>query len=731
MEKFRLLSEKIKSYSLFSTALLASTAVADAQIVYTDLEPDFWGLTINGGSAFDVDLNNDGIIDLTVTGVRNYSASNSWHLVEGVTAASGNSANSNPLNYGEFISASLDLVGGWQLLAAGYNTSSGFGYSGPWFAQYEKFLGVRFSYNGEQHYGWMRLTMDSWNFIIYDFAYELRPDFPVMAGDTSGTSCFNFYADADMDGYGDINDAGTLFCDAPGAGFSLTKQDCNDLDALVNPEAIETCNGIDDNCNVSIDEGVSNIYYADADSDGFGDVGNNIAACALPAGYVNESGDCNDGNTGIHPFAPFISWQKSLGGTGDDWYSSLEQTTDGGYIAAGYSYSNDGDVTGNHGGADYWIARLDSSGIMQWQKSLGGTNSDFADEILQTSDGGFIVAGYSGSFNGDLTVNHGANDYWVVKLDVSGNIQWQKSLGGTAYDNATAIQETADGGFIVSGNSNSNNGDVTGNHGLLDYWLVKLDSSGSLQWQKSLGGSNYDFPEEILQTSDGGFIVTGYSSSNDGDVTGYHGGGDTWVVKLDITGNIEWQKSLGGSGEDEGYSIEETADGGFIAAGYSTSNDGDVSGHHGNYDYWVVKLDITGNIEWQKSLGGDDADFGTSIIQTTDGGFIVAGYSSSNDGDVSGNHGAADYWIVKLNGFGSIDWQKSVGGSNDDYGQAFQQTANGGYMIGGSSFSNDGNVSGNDGSLDYWILRLDSSPGGIEICNNLDDNCNGSIDEGY
>ncbi|MFA7616312.1 MAG: T9SS type A sorting domain-containing protein [Weeksellaceae bacterium] len=404
--------------------------------------------------------------------------------------------------------------------------------------------------------------------------------------------------------------------------------------------------------------------------------------------------------------APAIEWQESLGGTEDEDRASIQQTTDGGYIVIGGSASNDGDVTGNHGSRDYWIVKLDSTGGIQWQKSLGGSGLDSANSIQQTTDGGYIVAGGSTSNNGDVTGNHGDIDFWIVKLNSVGNIQWQKSLGGSDWDYAHSIQQTADGGYIVAGDSRSNDGDVTGNHGDGDYWIVKLDSTGNIQWQKSLGGSGWDSATFIQQTTDGGYIVAGGSASNDGDVSGNHGETDYWIVKLDNTGDIDWQKSLGGSGEDGAHSIRQTTDGGYIVAGYSWSNDGDVTNNQGNRDYWIVKLDSIGNIDWQKSLGGSGNENAFSAQQTTDGGYIVAGISNSDDGDVSDNHGLSDYWVVKLNNTGNIEWQKSLGGSGNDYAYSGQQTTDGGYILAGISNSNDGDVTGNHGGYDYWVVKL-------------------------
>lgn len=400
-------------------------------------------------------------------------------------------------------------------------------------------------------------------------------------------------------------------------------------------------------------------------------------------------------------------WKVSLGGSDIDNANSILQTTDGGYIAAGFSDSNNGDVSGNHGNPDYWIVKLNNQGVIQWQKSLGGTSVEQAHSIIQTTDGGYVVAGYSYSNNGDVSGNHGGYDSWVVKLNNLGVIQWQKSLGGTGSDLANSIVQTADGGYIVAGFSDSNNGDVSGNHGSSsDCWIVKLNDLGVIQWQKSIGGSNYDDAYSIVQTTDGGYIVAGVSSSNDGDVSGNHGTFDYWVVKLNSLGVIQWQKSLGGSSDDYAYSIVQTTDGGYVLAGVSISNNGDVSGNQGAFDYWVVKLNSFGVIQWQKSLGGTGSDFAYSIIQTTDGGYVVAGYSNSNNGNVSGNNGRNDYWIVKLNNLGVIQWQHCLGGSNDDIASSIIQTSDGSYVVAGMVISNDGDVSGNHGSSDFWITKF-------------------------
>ena len=427
---------------------------------------------------------------------------------------------------------------------------------------------------------------------------------------------------------------------------------------------------------------------------------------------------------------PSIVWQKCLGGSDWDRAYSIQQTSDCGFIVVGGTRSNDGDVCGNHGSEDFWVVRLNSSGNIVWQKCLGGSGWDVAHSVQQTLDGGFIVAGESWSNNGDVSGNHGGADFWVVRLNSSGDIVWQKCLGGSRDDQAYSIQQTSDGGFIVAGYTESNDGDVEGIHSARDFWVVRLNSSGDIVWQKCLGGSSDDIAQSIQQTSDGGFIVTGGTWSNDGDVSGNHGWTDYWVVKLDSSGDIVWHKCLGGSGWEgtivfpADAFIQETSDGGFIMAGGTQSNDGDVSGNHGERDYWIVKLDSSGNIVWQKCLGGSGWEGAhmvgevlkrmVSIQETSDGGFIMAGGTWSNDGDVSGNHGLCDYWVVKLDSSGNIIWQKCLGGSIGDAAFSIQQTSDGGFIVAGFTESNDGDVSGHHGLNEYpdcWVVKL--SPVGV------------------
>lgn len=358
--------------------------------------------------------------------------------------------------------------------------------------------------------------------------------------------------------------------------------------------------------------------------------------------------------------APPIEWQNTIGGSGNDQLYSVDQTTDGGYILGGNSASDiSGDKTENsQGNYDYWVVKLDASGSIQWQNTIGGSSTDELNSIQQTADGGYILGGHSSSnISGDKTENsQGSFDYWVVKLDAVGAIQWQNTIGGWEFDYLYSIQQTSDGGYVLGGRSWSGiSGDKTDtSRGGNDYWVVKLDSTGLIQWQNTIGGSINDFLISIEQTADGGYILGGWSSSDStGDKTeDSQGGRDYWVVKLDIAGSIQWQNTIGGSGTDRLESIQQTSDGGYVMGGVS---DSPISGDKtedslGGDDYWVVKLDTAGAIQWQNTIGGSGNDQLYSIQQTTDGGYVMGGYSLSNiSGDKTENsQGNWDYWVVKL-----------------------------------------------------------------------------------
>lgn len=396
---------------------------------------------------------------------------------------------------------------------------------------------------------------------------------------------------------------------------------------------------------------------------------------------------------------PFLQWQKSFGGDMLDKIRSVKQTFDGGYILAGHTFSNKGDVKNNHGQNDYWIIKLDAEGNTEWSKTYGGSSYDYAISAVQTSDSGYAVAGYTFSNDGDVSGNHGNYDYWIIKIDKNGGLQWQKTFGGTGNDFANSIQQTADGGYIVAGSTASKDGDVTGNNGNTDFWVIKLDASGNLTWQKAFGDINNDQAYSVQQTKDNGYIVAGYT-----DVP--LKSRDYYILKLDATGNFQWQKRYGGNGIDVALSIQQISNGGYIVGGYSNSTDGNITNNHGKYDYWILNLNANGTLNWQKSLGGSADDAAYTVGQSSDGNYVVSGASSSNDGTVAFNHGGFDYWILKLDTGGKVLWQKSLGGSANDTAYSSCTTKDGGFIIGGQTLSADGNISVSKGAGDYWVCKL-------------------------
>ncbi len=419
-------------------------------------------------------------------------------------------------------------------------------------------------------------------------------------------------------------------------------------------------------------------------------------------------------------FSQEIEWQNTIGGTGTDRLNSIEQTLDRGYILGGYSNSG---VSGDKnelckGAYDYWILKTDSNGNVIWQNTIGGSLDDKLISIHQTVDSGYIVGGISKSnVSWDKTAYcKGEYDYWIVKTNSVGVITWQKTIGGNNDDILSSIEQTNDGGFILSGHSVSNiSGDKSENcKGGSDYWIVKTSSFGVIQWQKTIGGSGYEFAHKICQSADGGYLVSGYSNSNiSGDKTeNSNGGSDFWLVKFDSLGNILWQNTIGGNNEDYLTSIVQTKDSGFIIGGSSHSSTGGdkLENNIGDFDYWILKTDSIGNIQWQNTIGGTLRDDLESVIQTFDNGFLAGGYSYSYiSGDkTETRNGNADYWLIRMDSLGKLIWQNTIGGDGFDGLFALQQTNDKGYILGGHSDSNlsvDKSES-RIGLEDFWIVKL-------------------------
>ncbi|MGR6088098.1 MAG: DUF7619 domain-containing protein [Arcticibacter sp.] len=436
-----------------------------------------------------------------------------------------------------------------------------------------------------------------------------------------------------------------------------------------------------------------------------------------------------------------LIWDKTIGGNFIETFSAVEQTQDGGFIIAGSSSSDvSGDKSEPNSGGDYWLVKLNAAGQIEWENTIGGSASDNLNCIQPTSDGGFILGGGSSSpISGDKTEAsiNGSPDFWLVKLDATGNIQWQNTIGGNFIDIMTSVQQTIDGGFILAGYSNSNiSADKSQNcRGGYDYWIVKTDDLGNVQWDKTYGGNQFDELFSVRQSTDGGFILGGYSESPlSGDKTeGVSGLNDYWILKLDGNGNLQWQNTLQGTDVDQLYFVEPTADGGFVCAGFSDSglSSDKIENTLGAKDYWILKLDAFGQILWQNVIGGQSNDYLYSIENTMDGGFICAGHSNSPiSGDKSENGSGDDYWLVKLDSLGHLEWEQTIGGSSSDKARWAIQTSDGDFVIGGVSISP---VSGDKtepciGFDDYWIAKIDGGFNQIRGVVFADLNANGIRD---
>ena len=425
---------------------------------------------------------------------------------------------------------------------------------------------------------------------------------------------------------------------------------------------------------------------------------------------------------------PTIIWQKTIGGSNEDYISAFEATADGDNILAGNSRSNiSGDKTeDSNGQSDLWIVKTDSTGNIEWQNTIGGSDNDGYPSIKQTSDGGYILATNSiSNISGDKTENNkGYSDYWIIKLDSSGEILWQKTYGGDQVESEPKIVETSDGGYFVGGSSKSGvSGDKTeASNGDYDFWVLKLDGNGNLLWQNTIGGSNSDNLTTLLQTSDGGYMLGGNSSSNIGGDKSENsrGGSDYWVVKLNSSGNIQWEKTIGGELADGLESIIATTDGNYLLTGQSGSyqmGDKTVT-NYGIIDYWILKIDASGNILWQQGLGGYHIDKAYNAVELGDGSYLIAGSSESNTNGnkTDDSHGQDDYWLVRLGVSGNIISQKSIGGASYERKPFILLRSNGNYLMACTSTSNISGDKGENskGREDYWIFETTSGILGME-----------------
>ena len=358
---------------------------------------------------------------------------------------------------------------------------------------------------------------------------------------------------------------------------------------------------------------------------------------------------------------PDILWTRTFGGIENESAYSIQLTSDGGYVFAGYTNSF------SAGENDFWLVKIDESGIEEWNHSFGGINGEVAKSVQQTSDGGYVMAGITWSFGA------GEGDFWVVKTDSLGNEEWNRTFGGPLGDQAESVQQTNDGGYIVTGAY-----EVIGNPPI-KLLLIKLDQNGDLEWEQTFGNSGFNVGYSVLQSEDNGFIVGGFKSMPDHDF---------WLLKTDGNGNLEWEQTYD-LGVDQVKEIRKTSDNGYILIGTTHPLSG------GNWDFWLVKTDSLGNEEWNQSYGGIEYEFATSVIQDYENGYLLTGATEALHPDMF------DLWLIKTDELGNVEWE-IIYGEEDNYESAnsIQRTLDGNYILAGMNGTNE------PGSYDVLILKV-------------------------
>ena len=406
-----------------------------------------------------------------------------------------------------------------------------------------------------------------------------------------------------------------------------------------------------------------------------------------------------------------IEWQGCFGGSKWEYPSDLIAVADG-YLIVGGTGSSDGDITHNNGGGDGWLFKISNSGELLWDKTYGGLGDETLNRILPAGQGYYYLIGVAAPRNGDL---------WILKIDSTGNVLWEGIFGGSSVEQMPTGVVSSDGGLVALILSASNDGDITKHYGLWDAWMIKVNSEGEKQWDFTLGSPGQEFGQAIIQTSDGGFLV-GIASAP------FKGGNltctphnidksDAVVVKLDSNLNIEWDRCYGGSMNDNVTGLLELSDG-YLVGANAHSNDGDVSGNHGNADHWIVKINFDGNILWQKCLGGTGSE-GYTQIYNADDNFIVTGTTSSYNGDVTGNNSISedyrDIWIVNIDSDGDLLWQQCFGGiANEQMEFGFHYISENNFVIAGQtdngpSFDVGCTPHGGNGDRDFWVFEVNDT----------------------
>jgi hypothetical protein len=408
------------------------------------------------------------------------------------------------------------------------------------------------------------------------------------------------------------------------------------------------------------------------------------------------------------------TWVRMYGGSNQDIAASMTMGKDGSLIATGSTYSNDGDFNIlNKGQNDIIFLKFNNAGNIIVKKTFGGNNADFGTSITNGVAGDCIIAGNTFSNDGDfLGMQKGGMDGFAMKLYNSGTILWKTVIGGTSSEYVNSVFSIESGGYLIAGNTSSNDGDFAGlQKGQDDIFIIKLSEDGIIEWRKTYGGISNETCTSIAKTTDGGFVLTGYTSSNSGDFAGMSKGNeDIFVMKIDANGSMLWAKTYGGSGIDRGASITITLDGNYLLTGLFFSNDGDFSAmNKGDADMFIAKIDAKGTLLWNKGIGGSALDYGNHVTVTQNNEYIISGSTKSNEvfGELKGKE---DFIIVKINNDGEVLWSKGYGGSETDRTVKVLAGDQPQVMVYGYSSSNDGDFNGkNKGLFDLFLMKLDSN----------------------
>jgi hypothetical protein len=440
----------------------------------------------------------------------------------------------------------------------------------------------------------------------------------------------------------------------------------------------------------------------------------------IAIGFASLILACSESDNASEPaaFAGETIWSKTFGGSLDEKIGTAAATPDGGLIVIGFTDSDDGDIIKSHASTEILLSRFDSGGNLTWTKTIGGSQDDYGMSIMATADSNYVIAGYSGSIDGDVPGSVGMHDFYISKINGNGDILWKRNYGFLSHDHAHKIIQTRDGGYFVAGYADyaGIDGTVTNNgeghsmrnveHGVGEFFGIKLGAEGEFKWFRYFGGTMNDRVNDIVEANDGGILMCGYTESQDFDIADSHGSYDYWVIKLHADGGLHWKKTYGGSDIDQAFGIEKTNNNSYLIVGRSNSTDGDKTNSIGNFDAWVVHINDHGELLWQKSFGGTDFDAATAIHKTRNGNFVIAGNTRGSQGE-SLNNGENDYWLFEIDNFANtgIHWQKTYGGSAIDIATDVTQTDDG-FIITGESQSNDFDVPENKGMNDLWLVRL-------------------------